>query len=755
MIRRALALVLAVLALGAASPETASAQPTGAPEPARRVLVISVPGLTWADVEDHDLPHLERFFEDAALADLAPRGVSPRSGPGDAYLTISAGARATTERTVDGQVLALDEQSSGSAAGEIFARRTGISPDGDFVSLAWPALVRRNASQPYDAVLGLLATTLEDAGVDLAAIGNADGTDSVGASYERQVGLAAADEDGVVADGALGEDLSVQDPTRPFGRRVDADRVVAALHDRWAAGGERQVVVVEASDLARTMRYRTMVGAARYRELWARALTEADELVGRLLAEVDDPRDAVLVVAPYNLVGDRDLTAVALRGPGVPPGYLRSASTQRAGFLTLVDIAPTILDRLDVPRPVEMEGRPAEVTRSDRSLSERVEHLVALNEASRFRERLLVPTTTAAVVVLALVLAAAVALHVSGRDPRWRGLLRFAALADLALLPWSYLARGFPLEDLGAGFYWAFVLVGAGASAAAAIALGRALARPRLPLVLVLTFMALVLVADVTTGSRLSLSAAFGYSPTGNSRLYGISNYSYGQLATAACLLGALLAGRRLPRARPAAVALLVATLVVLGVPKWGSDVGGVLAFTPAILVFAVVLWHWRIRVRTVLASVVATAAAITAFGFLDLARPPEERAHLGRLFERVGDEGLGPLFSIMERKLLANLRVSTSSLWVAAIPIALAFWLYLMRGPGRPIQGLRDRLPTLGAGLAAALVAAVLGSLVNDSGAIVGGVASMVLAASLLVLLLEPATGGPPDPGPAAGPSR
>ncbi|HEX4868308.1 MAG TPA: hypothetical protein VFV32_11885 [Acidimicrobiales bacterium] len=751
MIRRSALLALALGVLGVAlGASPASTQPAGRPEPVRRLLVISVPGLTWADVEDHDLPHLERFFDGAALADLAPRGVSPRSGPGDAYLTISAGARATTERTIDGQVLALDEQSSGSAAGDIFARRTGISPDGDYVSLAWPALVRRNDSQPYDAVLGLLATTLDEAGVSLAAIGNADGTDSVGASYERQVGLAAADEDGVVADGALGEDLSVQDPTRPFGRRVDLDQVVAALRSRWADGADRQVVVVEASDLARTMRYRTMVGPARYRELWADALAEADELVGRLLDEVDDERDAVMVVAPYNLVGDRDLTAVALRGPGVEPGYLRSASTQRAGFLTLVDIAPTILDRLDIERPVEMEGRPAEVTSSERSVPDRVEHLVALNAASRFRERLLVPTTTAAVVVLALVLAAAVALHVGGRDPRWRGLLRFTALADLALLPWSYLARGFPLEDLGAGFYWAFVVVGAVASAAAAVALGRATSRPRLPLILVLSFMALVLVGDVTTGSRLSLSAAFGYSPTGNSRLYGISNYSYGQLATAACLLGALLAGRgRLPRARPAAVGLLVATLVVLGVPKWGSDVGGVLAFTPAILVFAVVLWHWRIRVRTVVASVVATAVAITAFGFLDLARPPEERAHLGRLFERVGDEGLGPLFSIMERKLLANLRVSTSSLWVAAIPIALAFWLYLVRGPGRPIQALRHRLPTLGAGLAAAFVAAVLGSLVNDSGAIVGGVASLVLSASLLVLLLEPV---PADPAPVSG---
>ena len=150
---------------------------------------------------------------------------------------------------------------------------------------------------------------------------------------------------------------------------------------------------------------------------------------------------------------------------------------------------------------------------------------------------------------------------------------------------------------------------------------------------------------------------------------------------------------------------------------------------------------------RTFIVAAIATVAAITAFGFLDLARPAEERAHLGRLFERVGEEGVGPLLSIMERKLLANLRVSTSSLWVVAIPLALAFWLYLTRGPGRPMRRLWAAHPTLSAGLAAATVAAVLGSLVNDSGAIVGGVASLVLAASLLVLLLlDDAGGGDPD---------
>jgi hypothetical protein len=742
-------LLVVVLALGAVVSVLPGPAAAGEPEGGRRLLVVSVPGVTWSELQDADLaadlPALAGFLESAAVADLAPRGVSPRSTPGDAYLTISAGSRATTERAVDGQVLALDEQSSGSAAGEIFRRRTGLVPDGEFVSLAWPALVRANAGEPYDAVLGLLGDTVAEAGGVAAAIGNADGTDSIGASYERQVGLALADRDGVLADGVLtDDDLVVPDPSRPFGVRLDGDAVTTAFAEAWDAADDATsgLVLVEASDLARVMRYRPFVDAARYREMRALALADTDALLARLLAEVDPARDSVVVVAPYNLAGRRDLTMIGVRTPETSPGYLTSASTQRSGFATLVDLAPTFLTILGIDRPVDMEGRPLEVVGSGDDLDARIDRLVSLNAASRFRERLLVPTTMVLVVLTTLLAAATVYLVASRRAAFLRPWLGHGALVALGALPGTYLARGLPLEDLGTGAYWAVVAaVGLGSAAIATVA-ARRTGRPDLALQLVLGLVGLVLVADVMTGSKLSLSAAFGYSPTGNSRLYGISNYSYGQLATAACILAAFFVGWEPTRkGRAVGFGLLVAVLVVLGVPVWGSDVGGVLAFAPTIALFVAIVTGRRLRLRLVVLGGLAAAAAITVFGFLDLSRPPEERAHLGRLFERVGNEGLEPLLSIMERKLLANLNVSTSSFWVAAIPVAIAFWVFLRRFPTRPVDALRERIPGLPAGLAAATVAAVLGSLVNDSGAIVGGVAAMVLTASLVHLVVsEPA---------------
>lgn len=728
------------------------------PPPARRLLVFSVPGFAWTEADSMRLPAFDRLFRNSAVADLAPRSVFASARRGDAYLTVSAGTRATADPLNDGQQLGRDERLAGSAAGEVFARRSGHASDRPFLSVGWPTLQRLNAAQPYDAELGLLADTLQDAGIGAHAVGNADGSEIPGAATERAAGLAMARGDGSIS-GDLSPRLLDEDPTQAFGVRTDIDATADAFARLWGDKGTdaRAVVLVEASDLARTIRYRDLVDAARFEELRHEALQDADRLLARLLAHVDPERDAVLVVSPYQARGPASLLVTALRRPGSSSGYLKSASTQRKGIVTLVDVAPSILDTMGVRRPVAMEGRPFEVVQSRASLDARRNHLVTVNESSRFRERLLFPTTLVLVLVLGFVAGMTTAAVAGGGLTRWRPAIAFAALADLAVLPLSYLARAFPLQDLGSVFYWAFIVTGALVVAALARQLARWKRQPDLALASVAALVLVVPLLDAVTGSHLHLGSAFGYSPTGNSRLYGISNYSFAQVAAAGLVLAALVAARGERRHRVAAVAILGVVLVVLGVPTWGSDVGGVLAMVPTIGVFAALLFGWRVRLRIIALAGLATLVVVGGFGLLDLARPAGERAHLGRLFERIGAEGIQPLLSTIQRKLAANARVSTSSFWVAAIPVGGLFLGFLRWWSPPPLAAITRRIPPLRAALGAGLTVAVLGSLVNDSGAIVGGVIFLVLAASVAALAVElppqEASSGSSRSAPAATP--
>ena len=195
-----------------------------------------------------------------------------------------------------------------------------------------------------------------------------------------------------------------------------------------------------------------------------------------------------------------------------------------------------------------------------------------------------------------------------------------------------------------------------------------------------------LLVVDMLLGAPLQLNTVFGYSPTVGGRFAGMGNLAYGQFAGAAFLLCGLLSRRLAGRSLGTAVAfsVLVLAIVIDGMPIWGSDVGGVLAFVPAVGVTAAVLLGHRVRWRSVALWGTVAVAVVGIFAALDLSRPADRRTHLGRLVEAVADQGVGAFETVVTRKLGANFGVITSSVWTAMVPIALGFIVYLLwRAPG------------------------------------------------------------------------
>ena len=74
---------------------------------------------------------------------------------------------------------------------------------------------------------------------------------------------------------------------------------------------------------------------------------------------------------------------------------------------------------------------------------------------------------------------------------------------------------------------------------------------------------------------------------------------------------------------------------------------------------FITLLLGLRIRWKAVLVWGLGTVAAVTVLGFVDLARPADKRTHLGRLFEKIGDQGSGGFSTVIHRKADSNIRCS------------------------------------------------------------------------------------------------
>jgi hypothetical protein len=538
-----------------------------------------------------------------------------------------------------------------------------------------------------------------------------------------------------------------EDPRAAYGVRLDRAKAVDEFARVWR---DDSVVLVEASDLARADLYSQYTSGDQRKVLLARALRATDRLVGQLLARVDLTHDTVLVVTPSHPSGPSALGLVALHAPGTPAAYLRSPTMRRGGFAALVDIAPTILDRLGLDRPPAMEGRPMVVTGTPAPYRVRVDHLATADVDGQFRDRL-VDTTQNVMLLIGSLVALAIVCCV--RAGRWRRLLGGLALVALAFPTTTYLAAPFHFASHGGTSAYTSFVVAATVVLAGGYALAGRLTRTSGVEVALAVIVALHLV-DAVSATHVEFNTPLGYSATVGIRVAGLGNPTYAQLTAAAVLLAGLAVARSPRYGRRVALSLLAVTFVVLAAPFFGQSFGAALATAPAFALFAWLAAGRAVKVRHWFALVGLLVLAGLVVGFVDLLRPGRDQTHIGLFFQRVGGEGSGSFFTVIHRKLDENFASfhDRAWVWLAVIGAATLVWLFtaghLRRRMDWPAAAWRATTASLG-------VLLVLGYALKDSGIAVPAVMLYVILAAVAGLVAErlPVGGAGPPEAAAIGP--
>jgi hypothetical protein len=494
---------------------------------------------------------------------------------------------------------------------------------------------------------------------------------------------------------------------------------------------------------------------------------EADAAIGRLRAAIRDlPGRTLLLVVGVSELGDgRPALHVGIAaGPGFAPGtWLTSASTGRAPYVELIDIAPTVLRALGHPAPASMNGQPMRSDGTAPPLDAAIRELRVAATAAAVHYRSTGVFFWLLVGVDALLLVAGL-LALGGLPPlrrrrpgRAAAVLRALCLPAAALPVASYLAGLVPWER-AAQPGWA--LAGAVAGAALLVAVVAAAgpwrrARFGLPLA-VLAVTCATLVADVATGSHLELNGLLGYDAIVAGRFVGFGNLSFALLSTTGLLLAAALAPAAARRVRPAnarrvtaGVTLLLGAVVVGvdGAPQLGRDFGGILAAVPAFLLLALLLTGARVSAARIAAILGAAVVVVGAVAVLDWRRPADQRSHLGRFVQQLID---GEAWTVVSRKGQANLGILTGSVLSLLLPVALLAAVWLVR-PGGLLRS-TSQPAALRAGLLAVALDLLIGAAVNDSGVAVPATAAAVLVLLLIRPAADPARTGERPPRSGAG---
>jgi hypothetical protein len=741
--RRALQVAMAVAAIasltGCGEPEEVAAG-----EPVDRVLVVTLPGVSWDDVDAGHLPTLESLADGAAIGHVSTRVGRQPTDDISAYLTIGAGtravapARSTPVETEEGEdidpsvaidasvAVEADEVYLGLPVGEILQRRLGHVPSG-VVYLAAGAAREANEASPYGAATGTLGEGLADIGVRRAVVANADqgGGDpqdaAVDRPYDRVAAAAMMDPDGIVPEGRVARALLVDDPRAPFGQRLDPAIVLDAFDASWGSRGEegRAVVLVEASDLTRVTAYRERATAAQAEAMWDAALADADRLLADLLERVDPERDAVMVLSPVAPRQGPALGVAVADAPGIDGGYLRSATTRRDGYVQLADVAPTVLDLVGGEVTDDIEGRAFQVNSTgptgDGSGRERAATLTDESAVAAFRDRMVAPVVL--VLSFVLLVVGLAAIFRSRLPPRLVTVLPFVALATLGAVSATFLVGWAGASAGSLPAYLTLVVAVTGGLVALAVAVERRLAGGGL-LVAVGAVIA-VIAGGLLVGAPLQLNTIFGYSVAVAGRFAGLGNLAFALLGSATIVLASLLADRFGANGRRAAVAVLVVVVVIEGLPVLGGDVGGVLAMVPAFGVTALILLGRRVGWRELLGLGGLAMLTVLGFALIDLARPAGARTHLARLAEQVLSGRWPSFFDSLARRGQASFGGAEGAAYAAVglAIVAVAVYLALVAarrvGPDAPRRDVSRPVAAAGAGLA---LLAVLGLVTNDS---------------------------------------
>jgi hypothetical protein len=400
--------------------------------------------------------------------------------------------------------------------------------------------------------------------------------------------------------------------------------------------------------------------------------------------------------------GKDQALAIGIAGRGFD-GNLTSDSTRLDGFVLSTDIAPTILRRFGIPVPSQMSGQPI-----------RSEGPVDAAAVASLGDRLSVISERRGPVIGFSLLAWLVVFGIAMAATRGRSARYGARLAALSVIYLPLLLLLCAALAPSQGVEHGLVMVGAptlGALTLAIFAGYRALA-------LASALTVLVYAVDVIVGSPLTALSLLGPNPGLGVRFYGIGNELEALLGVLiVCGVGAGLTGFA-PRLSPrgCAVAFLAVGLFfafVFAAGRFGADVGAAIVFPLGAATAAAVVAAARRR-RTALLVLAAPVAVLALIALIDLVSGAN--AHLTRSVLDAG--GLGSLAEVAQRRLQLSAHSFTRPIVFVFMPLIAALATIAILRRDRLLAWVDDR-PAMRAGLAGAVAATVIGTLANDSGAL------------------------------------
>jgi hypothetical protein len=697
-----------------------------------KVVIVSMPRVTWSMLEDIRIPNIDNLIENGSsgsLSILTPGGAKSLE---NGYVTIAAGNRAGAAPAQDTTFFMRNEEVNNQLSQNIFRDERGQVPgNGEAFALGYEKTIVENSRGLYKPDIGAFTSALEAGNKTISVIGNADMcTRQIMGCSQRAIAYLGSDRNGVVKNGDISRDLLNDDLS--LNMKLVEEKTLTSIK-------EHDVSAVECSNIEKADNDRSSSVAMVSDELIKQSIMDCDKLIGKITEKLDLNKDRIFIVSPASPRTKEQLTVFISAGKGISPGYAISGITRRKGIVSLADIAPTILDFYNIETPNTMEATLLDWVKSSETVTQKKESFIDVNKKSTLRDSAFVKV--AATFILVIFLSVILSLSAYKKFKKLKIYAVFLSWMSLVMPTIAFLMAPFMLALSKPIIVYLFFV-----SSSILVSVGCYFAMKKYGTSMVVLWICAttltVQIVDIIFSGNLQLNSLFGYSAIIAGRFAGFGNLAFSIVAISSVVLVAMI--KQLSRTRPylnkkwvniAILAMLIFVLIMDGLPYLGSDVGGVLSLTPMVFIVGLMMYEKRLSIKTIIYALLITLATLTAFSLFDLSRPLSERTHLGR-FVKVVLNGEGR--TIIERKILSNLHILTNSLTATVVIIATIFLIFLFLKPEKFVKEMSLLNPGFRYIVYPGLVVGLLGMLLNDSGVAIPGMMLSIAAPTIALLSFE-----------------
>lgn len=687
----------------------------------RKVILISLNCIRFEDLNVENLKNFNFLFKKGATGIMNVRG--RKMDMGSAYLSIGSSCRAIGIKETQFAFNWGEDYFEGKTQ-DVFLRRTGINLKKENVFNPNILKIKKENEIPdYTINIGLLGSLLHKNKLKTSVFGNCDTEE-----LHREIVCLVMDENGIVDYGDVSRNILKKDKFSPYGVKTDYQKIFLKFKN---LKNSADLFLFEIGDTYRLAEYKDFLSEEIFNSKKKETLKEIDNFLGKIIKEMRDFSFLLIVFTPYPGKEATDynyfLTPVIFYGDKFKEGILTSDTTRNPGIITNLDITPSILSFFKINKQKNIFfGNEVKIKKIENPFKfilnlGRKLFIISVQNTSFLRGIIIYQSISIVVVLLFMLLRL---------FPAFSTFLIFSS----AVLPLSSLFLSLYIQE---NIYFSILFLVT--IAVVLVFLFKMIFRNNLSVffsICILTY--LVLILDTIFSSYFMKYSPIGFSLSAGARYYGIGNEYVGILMTS--LIIGITGMEEIYRKKifeKISLFLFVFTLVIVGHPKLGANVGGFLTLVFSSFITYFEIKYGRIDFKKIFYIILTIAFLLGIFIIIDI-NLKEQQSHLGRAVLQIKSEGVKVIFQIVYRKLQMNFKLIQWTFWNKILIASLFVLAILYFYPVKFFKILFSEFPYISGGILGVITGSFAGLAFNDSGIIITAVGFFGVAQTILILNLE-----------------